>query len=351
MKEPAARSTGRKGRAYGSGFGLAAVCSVLAMGIAACSSSGSGTTAASGSLSSQTVTVMVNTPNNLAYMAFEAAKQLGTFPASGPKVNVLVGTDPTAVQALAANSVDIAVVSGAEASTALGKGISAKMIAANSYKQIQSMIVSKSYAAKYGDQFKDLGHANFGISGTTGVGALIDSTIASHYGFTAGSSGYSSVVLTAGEPALVAAFKSGTINAFAWDPAVLLPLQEAGFGTVIGPVAPYLANAVGGAVLASSKALSSEPAAIKSVLTSYFAEVRKLMADPTLAESVMTKDWGESETSAKADLAVLNSSYYSPDGSATSTQLQNMINQAKFSNPSLPSIDLKSIYQPWTSLG
>lgn len=288
------------------------------------------------------VRLVTVTPFNLGSIPVFGAKQLGTWKDSGVTVKVIVATSPTADPLLATGGGDIVDESPNKPVADITKGLAATVVAADSLCWGQVVIASSKEGIK---SISDLKGKAFGVSGFGSGGYFATLKVAQHFGW---STDQYKITQLGGLPQLVAALKSGAIDAFIWNDGEGANLQAQGIAVVLGSVNPYV-KAAGDVFVVSNSFLKSHAAAIKAFFTGLFAEQAKLKAQPEIGRDLAVKDF-------KQDPQATESVYkevmgcMSTDGAIPSENLQGIADAAKLSNKDLAAVDMTKIYRYWRDL-
>ncbi len=299
--------------------------------------------AAAPSLSTNTVRLAMVTPFNLGSVAiFGADKGLNTWQGTGVTVNLTIATSPTADPLLATGAVDMVDESPNKPVADITKGLPATIVGAESLCWGQVVIAA---AKEHITSVSQLKGKTFGVSGFGSGGYFATLKVAQHFGW---SKSQYKVTQLGGLPQLVAALKSGAIDAFIWNDLEGANLQAQGVATDLGSVSPYI-TAAGDVYVVSNKFLQQHPDTIKAFFTGLFATQAKLKADPSLAQPIAVNDYHQSPS---ATASVLNDEMgcLSTDGAIPSANLQGIAAAAQLSNPDLKSVDMSKIYTYWKDL-
>ncbi|MDQ1720417.1 MAG: hypothetical protein QOI26_151, partial [Pseudonocardiales bacterium] len=149
--------------------------------------------------------------------------------------------------------------------------------------------------------------------------------------------------------ALSAALKSGTIQAFYWNPQQVAQLAEQGVGVNLGPGAQYVGQTINSAFTVTDSALKDKAAAVKVFLTGYYNLVKKLQADPTPVLNTLVND-------EKANKAATESVYkasvagWSATGDMPEANKQGLSAAVVFLTPKVKSVDIAKICIDWHTL-
>jgi ABC-type nitrate/sulfonate/bicarbonate transport system substrate-binding protein len=161
---------------------------------------------------------------------------------------------------------------------------------------------------------------NFGISSFGSSSDQVVKAVVSHYSL---AKNQYKVTPLSDIKGILAAFKRGDIDAFAWSAGDAFAMEGQGLGTVIGNAEQWLTPSVSVAFAASDKAIKERPDAIRKFFEVYYAAVAKLEADPQIAYDIYVNDWDYpkpvGEKAIKDELPTL-----STDGQIPTENLKNL---------------------------
>ncbi len=253
---------------------LAAVAAVGALSLAACSSGGgpAPSSSSSGSIGPLgNLNVVQSTSKDFSNGGIDLAQQNGDWPNGLTVTQTVSGS---AAQALATGDADIASTSPTRLLTALAQGGLDVTNAGTSEKLWDQVIVAApSYKGKTID---DLKGATFGITSNGSAGDLTVKSIAKKNGWAA--SDYTEVTLGSID-AIVAALKSGQIDAYAWGGVIPFENQSDGVGVILGSAAPYTGALPTNIFVVQNSVINSRPDAVKAFCDTYYKENAWIKSD------------------------------------------------------------------------
>jgi ABC-type nitrate/sulfonate/bicarbonate transport system substrate-binding protein len=333
----------RRSHSVGAALALLIVSALAAAGCSSAASSDSAGGTSSGGSSAATLNVFTTTPTGIPYFPVNHGNQLDAWSGDNIKVNLIEGTAGTAVDALASGKADISIGSAVTIAGAITQGLQAKIVGASQLAWGQNLVVSKASGITTAQGMK--GHT-FGVSSFSSAGYYAMLKIAQKYGWS--KSDYHVTVLSTID-ALSAALKSGTIQGFVWNPQQVAQLADQGVGVDLGSVDSYVGDTIGSAFAVSDSALKSKPAAIKAFFTGYYALVKKLQANPAPVLNLLVQD---EQADKSAVQAVLDPSVddWSTAGDMPQANQQGLAEAVTVLIPSVKSVNMSSIVQPWQGL-
>jgi ABC-type nitrate/sulfonate/bicarbonate transport system substrate-binding protein len=261
-------------RGYKTKIGALAVAG--AMVLAAC---GGGDDDAEGALR-----VITSAEYDLSMIGAEAAHELGLFEESGLDVKLMVSQD--AAQALASGDADIAIASPNRFIGAIEKGLPAKIVGPTIDIWGQYIIVRSDLNLKSVDDWEGgkIGVSNFGSAGHySGV------KLAQTLGWS--ESDYE-IVPVGDLNGLMAALRSGSIDAFMWSAHASFTLEHEGAAHILGNVGETIGPNPLDVITATDKALEERPEDIKQFCSDYYAAQKMFKEDEQLAADTFKK-WGK----------------------------------------------------------
>lgn len=302
--------------------GVAAIAS-----LAACSSTGSDTTTPDVTTTESAAPVELGTLNTIqsvskqfASSGMDLATEHGSWPDGLTVVQTVSGK---VAEAFAAGDADVGNTSAGRLLSALSQGLPVTIVGTADQHWDQIMIASPEYAGK---KLADLKGGTFGVTSNGSAGDLTVRSVAKGLGWS--DTDYSTVTL--GDIAgMVAALKSGQIDAFPWGMTPLIyELEQDGTGVVLGSTDQYLQQPTS-LIIASNEVLASRPAAVKAFCETYYSENRWMIDNPDEAAKVFA---GWDDVSIEAAAAAVD--YYidheqlATDPSISDAGFQGMVNSA-----------------------
>ena len=315
----------------------AAMVVAIAAFTAGCSDSGS-----SAGKDANAVRVITSGQQSLNFIGVEGdLNQWG----SDLSVKLIDGDSGTVTAALAGGTADIGLQAGGTAGLAIAKGLKAKIIGAMILPWNQYLSASIKSGASEPSQLKG---KKFGITSFGSGGDYATEVMAKKLGWS--KSDYKLVKINGGASALVAALKSGAIDAFYWSSDIAYQNEVNGIGKTIASAVDYVGPTAFEVFIANDDFIKNHPDKIKKFMNGYVNAIKQIKADPSKAEKIMT-GWGKSPGVAKQTVqSVLPQ--LDEDGLIPPENLKGLGEAVFFlSNDSARSSDPSSWYQPWNKIG
>jgi ABC-type nitrate/sulfonate/bicarbonate transport system substrate-binding protein len=291
-----------------------------------------------------TIKVITSVPEGIPYVGVNKGNQLGAWKSSGLKVDVIPGSSPSVVTAVASGEADIGLQSANKAAADIAKGLDAKIVAATALPWGQDIVVSNRHRdVTDPSQLKGM---RFGLSGFGSGGHYATLKLAQTEGWS--KKDYKLVQL-GGLPEMTAALESGAIDAFIWNPLEVATIEAKGIGHVIGSVNKFVGATASSVFYVRNKTLEEHPAAVKAFFDGYFGLIKQLQADPTPLKPILIDEWKSNpEAVDKTYKRIVDS--FSTDGDIPAANLAGMGEAVKFTFPDIKSVDVNKMYEPWQDI-
>lgn len=324
---------------------LAAAAAAGALALTACSSGGTPAPTGSGAAAPLgNLNVTQSTSKDMANGGIDLAQQNGDWP-DGLTVTATVSGN--VAQALATGGSDIASTSPTRLLSALSQGLNVTIIGSSEQLWDQSVVAAPKYKGK---KIEDLKGATWGITSNGSAGDLTVKAIAAKEGWSA--SDYQEVTLGSID-AIVAALKSGQIDAYAWGGVIPQENQADGIGVILGAAAPYTGALPTNLFVVQNSVLAARPAAVKAFCTTYYKENAWIKSDTAEVQQQYATWFGT--TPDIAQLAIqfeLDNDLLADNGNLTDDAFQAMVTatQQLGGDSSTTADQLKAMYKPCESL-
>jgi len=324
---------------------LAAAAAAGALVLTACSSGG-GTTPTSGGSDAPlgNLNVTQSTSKDFAAGGVDLAEVHGDWP-DGLTVTATVSGN--VAQALATGDADIALTSPTRLLSALGQGLQVTIVGTTEQLWDQSIVAAPKYKGK---TIQDLKGATFGISSNGSAGDLTVKSIAAQYGW--GDSDYKEVTLGSID-AIVAALKSGQIDAYAWGGVIPQQMQLDGTGVILGPAAPFTGSLPTGLIVVQNSVIQSRPDAVKAFCSTYYKENAWIKTNTDEVQQQYATWFGTTADIAKLAIQFeIDNDLLSNDDKIADDAFAAMVtaSQRAGGDSTLSATDLKGLYTPCSSL-
>lgn len=314
---------------------LASVAVSLAAFTAACDRGGSG------GGDTNAVRVITSARHSLNFIGVE-----GNLNQWGSKLSVklISGNSGTVTATLAGGTADIGLQAGNTAGLAIAKGLKAKIIGAMILPWNQYLIASTKSGATEPAQLKG---KKFGITSFGSGGDYSTEMMASKLGWS--KSDYKVVKISGGASGLMAALKSGTIDAFYWSSDIAYRSEADGYGKVIASAVDYVGPTAFEVFIAADDFIQKHSSKIKDFMNGYVNAIKQIKADPSKAVNIMTK-WGTNAEVAKRSVQSALPQL-DEDGLIPKENLEGLGNAVSFlTHNSTKNQDPSSWYQPWNQI-
>lgn len=286
------------------------------------------------------IRVVTAVDNAYFFVPVQQHELLGTWDDASIDVEVVSGTTPTLGQILAAGEADVSLGGGTTQAALREQGIEQTIVANNFAPWAMYVVVNDNLDA---ESVEDLRGANFGI---TGAGAPSDFSvhkIAQELGWT--EEDYTTTSF-GDVSAMVAGFRSGSVDVIIWMADTAITLEEEGAGRIIGDSADYVGETVLESFSVMDDFAAEHPEAVREFFEHYFETVERLQADPDLFVQALVEGGGYSETVATR-LAELELPKMSADGVISETEIAGLAEGAAFSTgdrENLNPFDIEYVY-------
>ncbi|WP_165949193.1 ABC transporter substrate-binding protein [Kribbella turkmenica] len=298
-----------------------AIAALLVVGLAACGNSEKPAAAggSGGAADLGTLKVLQVTPNDVSAVALAATFKLNMWEGTGLKVETVLGQPSTEAAALTRGDMDLSTRGASSQLANMAKGVPAKLMGA--VRLPTSMYLVSSTKSGINDP-EDLrkGGINFGISSFGSSSDEVVKAVVTHYAL---SQDQYKVTALGDIKGILAAFKRGDIDAFAWSAGDAFAMEGEGLGKVLGNAEQWQQPSVSVAYAVSDKAIKERPEALKKFFEVYYSAVEKLRADPKIALDIYVNDWkypqAVGEKAVKDELPTL-----STDGQIPAENLKNL---------------------------
>ena len=316
-----------------------------ACGPGATESGSGGDGSAAGGAGLGTLKVITSVPEGIPYIGVNKGNQLGAWKGRHLTVDVIPGSSPSVVTAVASGDADIGLQSANKAAADIAKGLDATIVAASALPWGQDIVVSKKHADVTSPaQLKGM---KFGISGFGSGGHYATLKVAEAEGW---SKGDYKIVQLGGLPEMAAALESGAIDAFIWNPLEVATLEAKGLGHVIGSVNEFVGATASSVFYVRNKTLKENPQAVKAFFEGYFGLIKKLQADPSPLKPILIDEWKSNPQAVDKTYERIVDSF-SADGRIPAPNLKGMGDAVTFTFDDIKSVDVALLYTPWQDLG
>ncbi len=297
-------------RGYKTKLGVLAIAS--AMMLAAC---GGGDDESDGALR-----VITSDEYDLSMIGAEAADELGLFEESGLDVKLMVSQD--AAQALASGDADIAIASPNRFIGAIEQGLPAKIVGPTIDIWGQYIIVRDDLGI---DNVEDWKGGKIGVSSFGSAGHYSGVKLAQTLGWS--ESDYE-IVPVGDLSGLMAALRSGSIDAFMWSAQAAFTLEHEGEAHILGNVGETIGPNPLDVITVTEKALKERPEDIKQFCSDYYEAQKMFKEDEQLAADTFKK-WGQ-ESEVMPDILDSGLPVLSTSSEITPEMIANMADATTF---------------------
>jgi ABC-type nitrate/sulfonate/bicarbonate transport system substrate-binding protein len=334
----------RSTRAYLPALVLAAAMSLTACGPSSSDSAPGEDGAAAGGSSLGTIKVITSVPEGMPYVGVNKGNELGAWKGSGLTVDVIPGSSPSVVTAVASGDADIGLQSANKAAADIAKGLDATIVAATALPWGQDIVVSKKHADVTSPaQLKGM---KFGISGFGSGGHYATLKLAQSEGW---SKNDYEIVQLGGLPEMTAALESGAIDAFIWNPLEVATIEAKGLGHVIGSVNKYVGATASSVFYVRNQTLEEHPEAVRAFFEGYYGLIKKLQADPTPLKPILIDEWKSNPDAVDKTYERIVDSF-SADGDIPAANLKGMGEAVTFTFDDIKAVDVSKMYTPWQDI-
>jgi NitT/TauT family transport system substrate-binding protein len=295
------------------------------------------------SADANTVRLVVSEGNSLPFIAAEAGESLGVWNEEGIKVQIIDATSSTVSSAMASRNADISLQAGVRAVGDIASGLDATLVAGCVLPWDQYILAAPSVNAA---SPADLKGKRFGISGFGAAGHFATIKMADSLGWS--TSDYE-VVQLGSLDGMIAAMKSGRIDAFIWSIEPVLTAVQQGYGKNLGSVADLVGPNAFEAFSVRDEFKSANPDVVKKFFTAYFKAVAKLKADRAGAEKFVVDEWKKDPSVAKEAVDKLLP-LLSDDGTIPAANITGLKGAVGLNDKDLAGFDVAQHYTPWTDV-
>jgi ABC-type nitrate/sulfonate/bicarbonate transport system substrate-binding protein len=290
-----------------------------------------------------TVRLVVSEGNSLPFIAAEAAESLGVWKEAGIKVQIIDATSSTVSSAMASRNADISLQAGVKAVGDIAAGLEATLIAGCVLPWDQYILAAPGIKAASAAELKG---SRFGISGFGSAGHFATVKIADSLKWS--TSDYEIVQLGSLD-GMIAALKSGRIDAFIWSVEPVLTAVQGGYGTNLGSVAELVGPNAFEAFSVSDEFMNDNPDLTKKFFDGYYKAVAKLKADPAGAEKFVVDEWKKDPRVAKEAVDKLLP-LLSDDGEIPDANIAGLKAAVALSDKDFADFDVAGHYTYWKDM-
>jgi len=235
-----------------------------------------------------TLSVAVGAAQSIDFAPAELGLKLGVWERRGLTVeNVWVRGGGEVARTMAANEAEIGVTTGPAVVAPILKGLPAKLVAASSLGWTGFVII----VATDSDiqTISDLEGKTIGYSRPGSTTDYVAEKIASSQGWVMGDDVYKASV--GGLSEMVAALKSGSIDAFTWSPEPAYLLEEQGEARIIGNMGDIIGPNVFVSFSAANELIKDKPEVVRAYLEGWFETIQWMKDNPDEAIAWMSDTW------------------------------------------------------------
>lgn len=287
-----------------------------------------------------TVRLVVSEGNSLPFIAAEAGESLGVWEEEGINVEIINATSSTVSAPMASADADISLQAGVRAVGDIASGLESTLVAGAVLPWDQFVLAAPALDA---DAPEDLRGKRFGISGFGSAGHFATVKMAKTLNWS--ESDYE-VVQLGSLDGMIAAMKSGRIDAFIWSVEPVLTAVQQGYGKNLGSVAELVGPNAFEAFSVRSEFMTEYPDLTKKFFTAYFKSVAKLKADPAWAETFVVEDWKKDPAVAK-DAVDMLLPLLSDDGAIPEANIAGLKEAVALNDEDFADFDVAPHYTYW----
>jgi ABC-type nitrate/sulfonate/bicarbonate transport system substrate-binding protein len=313
--------------------------SLLIVGVLAAGCGGKDSPAAD----NDTVRLVVSEGNSLPFIAAEAAESLAVWKEEGIKVQIIDATSSTVSAAMASRNADISLQAGVRAVGDIAAGLEATLVAGCVLPWDQYILAAPTVNA---NSPADLKGSRFGISGFGSAGHFATIKIADSLKW---SSSDFEIVQLGSLDGMIAALKSGRIDAFVWSVEPVLTAVKGGYGKNLGSVADLVGPNAFEAFSVRDEFMNDNPELAKKFFTAYYKAVAKLKADPAGAERFVIDQWKKDPGVAKDAVDKLLP-LLSDDGTIPDANIAGLKAAVAINDKDLEDYDVANHYTYWKDM-